>query len=87
MSSAWTVGGVGATAIQCAMWGGAGEALFPADRVPGPPPNPAPSPAFSLSELCSCLWEGQAAPESSQADGSLSYFFQNTHKKCHHLLR
>lgn len=24
---------------------------------------------------CSCLWEGQAAPESSQADGRLSYFF------------
>lgn len=24
-------------AIQCGVWGGAGEALFPADRVPGSP--------------------------------------------------
>lgn len=37
---------------------------------------------------CSCLWEGQAAPELLWADGHLSYFFfLNIHQKCHHLLR
>lgn len=47
MSSAWTVGGAGATAIQCGVWGGAGEALFPTDRVPGTPhSHPAPPPAL-----------------------------------------
>ena len=53
MSSAWTVGGVGAMAIQCGVWGGAGEALFPEDRVPGthpptpPPALPSPSQSFA----------------------------------------
>ena len=36
---------------------------------------------------CSCLWEGQAAPESCRQMGARPIFFQNIHKECHHLLR
>lgn len=46
MSSRGQSGG-GSTAVQCAMWGGAGEALFLQTGCPVRPPNPAPSPAFS----------------------------------------